>query len=90
MKTVRIEFLGVETKKDAHKVIKEALGFPEYYGGNLDALYDCLTEFCRDTLIVIRYSSELKKLGEYGDSLLETFKDVEQAVKGLQLVITEL
>ena len=89
MKTVRIEFRSVETKKDAHKAIKEALGFPDYYGGNLDALYDCLTEFCADTLIVIRYSSALKKLGEYGESLLQTFKDAEEAVSSLSVVVTE-
>lgn len=27
-----------------HDYIKEMLGFPEYYGKNLDALYDCLTD----------------------------------------------
>ncbi len=28
----------------AHDYLKEALALPEYYGRNLDALYDCLTE----------------------------------------------
>lgn len=28
----------------AHDYLKEALALPDYYGRNLDALYDCLTE----------------------------------------------
>lgn len=27
-----------------HDYLKEMLEFPEYYGKNLDALYDCLTD----------------------------------------------
>lgn len=27
-----------------HEYIKEQLQFPEYYGNNLDALFDCLTD----------------------------------------------
>lgn len=30
---------------EGHKYLKEALDFPDYYGENLDALYDCLCEF---------------------------------------------
>ncbi len=33
-----------ETKKDLLHYIGEALAFPEYYGANLDALADCLSE----------------------------------------------
>lgn len=32
-------------KNQAHNYLKEQLQFPEYYGKNLDALYDCLTDF---------------------------------------------
>lgn len=28
----------------AHDYLQEALALPDYYGKNLDALYDCLTE----------------------------------------------
>ena len=34
----------LERKEESHAYLKEIFGFPEYYGGNLDAFYDCLTE----------------------------------------------
>ena len=90
MKTVRLDCRNMKTKGEAHEYIAKTLGFPDYYGKNLDALYDCLTEFCRDTLIVIRYSSVLKEqLGDYGADLLDTFADAEKAAAALSVVVTE-
>ena len=34
-----------------HRILKETLGFPDYYGENLDALYDCLTDIREDTAV---------------------------------------
>ena len=34
----------LETREDAHPYLKKMLSFPEYYGGTLDSLHDCLTE----------------------------------------------
>ena len=90
MKTVMLDCRFMTAKKEAHEYIAGKLGFPDHYGKNLDALYDCLTEFCRDTLIVIRYASVIEaNLGEYGKNLLNTFKDAEEAVSSLSVVVTE-
>ena len=36
-----------------HDQLKRRLHFPEYYGANLSALADCLSEMCVPTLITI-------------------------------------
>ena len=36
-----------------HENLARAFGFPEYYGGNLDALHDCLTEIGCDTAVIL-------------------------------------
>ena len=49
-----IELDGKLIKKDGHDYLKKALNFPNYYGKNLDALYDCLTDIGVDTVIVLK------------------------------------
>lgn len=44
MKIIRINFDQFNSLKEFHLWLKEQCNFPEYYGCNLDALYDCLTD----------------------------------------------
>ena len=39
-----IDFTDVKNFLEMHFVIKEALDFPDYYGCNWDAFWDCLTD----------------------------------------------
>ena len=41
-----IDLSGVSTEEDVQERLSESLPLPDYYGGNLDALYDVLTEPC--------------------------------------------
>lgn len=43
---------GGPTKAEALDAVGSALGFPAYYGHNLDALWDCLTDLTRPTALV--------------------------------------
>ena len=54
-------------KKDGHDYLMEALDFPDYYGKNLDALYDCLCE--------IECEIELINPEDVDKDILDTFVD---------------
>ena len=69
-----------------HAYLKGCFGFPDYYGNNLDALYDCLTELS-DLEIFLLNPSALSQLGEYGSMLLETLRDAVNHNPSLELLI---
>lgn len=49
-KYIDARFLG--SRESGHAYLKEQLDFPDYYGANLDALYDCVSEFDDLTLVI--------------------------------------
>lgn len=51
MKIVTVDCAGIADKAALHQAFAAALTFPDYYGNNLDALYDCLTEIQQDTTL---------------------------------------
>ena len=44
MENITLHCAGMETKQQFHAAIAQALSFPDWYGHNLDALMDCLTD----------------------------------------------
>ena len=52
MNRVQLSAASWRTARDAHEALARGLSFPDYYGHNLDALHDCLTEL-PDTQLVI-------------------------------------
>ena len=74
----------------AHAYLKEALQLPDYYGKNLDALYDCLGDIGEETVIVVPEVIQKKEyLGEYGKTMLRVFKDAAEQNEMLKVVVKE-
>ena len=75
-----IVLYGEEMEDNPHEYIKEKLDLPEYYGENLDALFDCLSEISNKTIII----KDSEKLDE---DLIATFKDAEEENPNLKLIL---
>ncbi|WP_069593141.1 barstar family protein [Methanosphaera sp. WGK6] len=54
-----IELDGKKIKLLSHEYLIEMLDLPSYYGRNLDALYDCLTEIGVETEIHLINSKDI-------------------------------
>lgn len=66
----------MDTRQHAHQHMKEVLGFPAYYGGNLDALYDCLTELTGE--IRLYHTAEMRRSLQYeAEKILRVLNDAQ-------------
>ena len=77
-----IDCSAIHTKEDLHRTFREALSFPRWYGCNLDALYDCLTESSGKVRLLDWETAE-DRLGPYG-------KKAKKAIAMAALHNTEL
>ena len=57
-----MEIDGNLINNDGHDYLKEVFDFPDYYGKNLDALYDCLCDIGVDTEIVLINVDEVSRI----------------------------
>ena len=75
---IEIDFSDCKYLGEIHKALKQQLDFPDYYGENLSALWDCLRYYSFENIkIVVKGISELpSELQEYMNSILEVFEDV--------------
>lgn len=67
LKRFRMQLDGKLIKKEGHDYLASELNFPDYYGKNLDALYDCLCE--------IECEIELINSDEVDSDIIDTFRD---------------
>lgn len=73
MKIIIIDAKRFTSKNDTHEYISSSLDFPAYYGKNLDALADCLTELPRTTAVIIKNTAETS---EFAKSIFEVFNEI--------------
>lgn len=76
----RVDFSTIRDYWDIHRVLKDSLNFPDYYGGNLDALYDCLTDMlCDVSIIEIVGIEKVAEFNNYDQRLIKVFHDTKHA-----------
>lgn len=87
METIVIDGERMLNRRAAHDHLAERLSLPDYYGRNLDALYDLLTERDGPIRLVVRHQEAiLSWLGEYGAALCQTLEDADRANPGLEVL----
>ena len=68
---------GITSRSELHDVLTVELNLPDWYGRNLDALMDCLTEPGDEIMLTIWNWEELEeKLGSYARSLRDVLTEV--------------
>lgn len=88
MKTITLELTRLHSVPALHKYLRSALALPVYYGANLDALYDCLTELAEPTqLIVPAAVADNGHLGWYGKQLLQVLQDAAAENENLTVTV---
>ena len=88
MRNITLDGKEMTSRETTHLYLKQKLNFPEYYGENLDALWDLLTTIGSPTQIRLLNSDLLdKQLGEYGSTLKSVLQAAAQENKNLSLEI---
>ena len=78
---ITLDVRQLQQKEAAHRYLKQALKLPAYYGCNLDALYDCLTELDTTELRFVNLEA-----GEsYFAKLLPIFQEAQEANPRLKI-----
>ena len=77
------------TREALHAHMAQQLCLPEWYGRNLDALYDALTDMSDKVIVLHHISCMLNSLGEYAWMTLKTMIDAVKANPALEIRIRE-
>jgi ribonuclease inhibitor len=90
MKEIILDGKIMTSVEITHDYIKNNLDFPNYYGSNLDALWDVLTSISKPLKVILINKSALENnLGDYEERLLEVFLEAESENKNFSLEIKE-
>jgi len=52
VRNIYLDFSKCTTRRELHEELAAKFAFPEYYGHNLDALWDCLTDLDSEDITV--------------------------------------
>jgi RNAse (barnase) inhibitor barstar len=89
-KNYTLDFTDVKHYLEFHKRIQESLEFPDYYGMNYDALWDCLTDFCCETHIIVKGTSTLSKdLTEEAKGVIDIFQEASEKMPYFNYVVED-
>ena len=78
------DFERLQTPDAVYDYLTEELGFPAYFGRNLDALHDCLTDVGTPTRLILTGTSS-----PCGEQFVRVFRDAARRNKYLSVEVHE-
>jgi len=86
MKKVMLYLFEEMDRNEIHEELYRVLSLPEYYGRNLDALHDCLTDISEDTVLAVYLPDDRST---YMDRLCRVLRDAELENRHLAVVFND-
>ena len=86
MNNITLKLDKFSKKEELHSYLKKKMKFPDYYGENLDALFDCLTDISTDTAVDIKYDAD----NELQREVLAVFSDAVSQNTHLAIIKTKV
>ena len=87
MKYVFLDGEKIDSTADVHRIFADTLGFPEYYGKNLDALHDALTDIAEPVAVVVVNTAALEEhLGRRKKGFLRLMEDLTEEKTGFRFL----
>ncbi|AFV00779.2 barstar family protein [Simiduia agarivorans] len=88
-----IDMSGIMDEETFHEYVSKKLNFPGYYGYNLDAFWDCITDEDQSSMpnkLIVEGLAALKQfLPEIHDGFVECLKDYEKEYLGREVVFRQ-
>ncbi len=79
---IQLDARCLTERSEAHVYLQSMLRLPDYYGKNLDALYDCLSEQT-DLRLVLLHGREAEQTGTFYKRLRRVLADAAEDNPGL-------
>ena len=86
MNVVILDGTTAPTKEALHQHLARELNFPDWYGGNLDALFDCLTSLSEEVSLSLDEPALAEALGPYAQRVKKVLVRAAEKNPKLQLL----
>lgn len=91
MEKIVLDFANCKNAIDMHHELKATFNFPDYYGENLSALWDCLSyrwDRKECITVIIRGQGKVSKEWQaYMEEILEVFRDVHEETPNVTFIV---
>jgi ribonuclease inhibitor len=79
MRQVIIDGKKMQDKDTVHTYLQSQLRIPSYFGNNLDALWDALSNYDKPLeIICLHHEQMIDQLGNYGKSILNILEEAAE------------